>query len=115
MKYFFLILLISFSFWIEKNFFTYDQLFSSVVIGAVSGIIWEGCKVICAKYEEGAINSLLIWGIFVLALLVSVAFAFFNYELGAKSALLSLYSGFLVSEIWAYYESKAQENNEQQG
>ena len=41
MKYVFLILLISFSFWREADFFTVGQLLSSAFIGAVSGIIWE--------------------------------------------------------------------------
>jgi hypothetical protein len=119
MKYVFLILLISFSFWREADFFTVDQLLSSAFIGAVSGIIWELYKFLGPKFENkvGIFFELLC--LVLSALFVACLFAYVNYQIGAKSALLALYSGFLVSEICADYgkikkdKERTQKNNRQ--
>ena len=108
MKYIVLFVLIIFSFWIEGGrFFTFEQLFISVIVGAVSGFIWELCKFICAKIDDRDIGlEILIPGIVLIGLAVSLGSAYLNYEIGAKSALFALYSGFFVSEICADYGSK---------
>lgn len=106
MKYFFLLLLIVFSVWIESiRFFSFQELFVSALVGGVSGVIWELCKPFCAKIEK-------LPTIIASVSIIAVALAYFNYEIGAKSALLALYSGFFVSEICADYGSKIK-NNEQ--
>ena len=104
MKYFFLLLLIVFSVWIESiRFFSFQELFVSALVGGVSGVIWELCKPFCAKIEK---TNIKLPTIIAIVLIIAVALAYFNYEIGAKSALLALYSGFFVSEICADYGSK---------
>ncbi|MEZ7770863.1 hypothetical protein O3682_05430 [Neisseria sp. 27098_8_112] len=108
MKYVFLFLLIVFTVCIEGAiFFSFQELFFSAFVGGVSGVIWELCKLIGAKIEERDIRlSILIPGIVAFVLCVALALVYFNYEIGAKSALLALYLGFFVSEIWADCSSK---------
>lgn len=107
MKYFFLLLLIIFSVWIESiRFFSFQELFVSALVGGVSGVIWELCKPFCAKIEK---NNIKLTTIIVSVSIIAVVLAYFNYEIGAKSALLALYSGFFVSEICADYGSKINE------
>ena len=116
MKYIFLLLLIGFTVWIESvRFFSFQELFVSALVGGVSGVIWELCKYICAKIEKNTIDPpvvIIVVIIVVIVLCVASALAYFNYEIVAKSALLSLYLGFLVSEIWTDYGSDSK-NNEQ--
>ena len=115
MKYLFLGLLILFSVYTEvevARFFSPQEMFVSALVGGVSGFIWEVCKFICAKYEKNTIDLPVV--IIVLIVLgVACALAYFNYEIGAKSALLALYSGFLVSEICADLGSKISKKDKQ--
>lgn len=99
MKYIALVFLIVFAVWSEARVPEIDiisRVIKSVIVGVISGGIWEIAKVIL-KSKLGFL------GFLCLLILVSITLAFVNYGKLSEniSPILTLYFGFLISEIWS--------------
>ncbi|HFC8501859.1 TPA: hypothetical protein ACFP30_000370 [Neisseria oralis] len=90
-KYVLFLILFIFSGCVEK--LTLIDFGKAVFLGVVCGICWEFAK-LCVKGKP------LKGNVIVIAILLGLYFAYFNYHVFPQSStLVSLYGGFLVSEI----------------
>ena len=97
------------------DFFLFRNCLFLLLLEAFLGLFGNCVSISVQKSKKTLLTPpvvIIVVIIVVIVLCVASALAYFNYEIVAKSALLSLYLGFLVSEIWTDYGSDSK-NNEQ--